>query len=447
MKFTTREIYEIFEQSAPSDFRGNLDDPINNFSIDSRGIQKNDVFVAFNGEHVDGHNYIQAAFENGACLALSTRSKKSYPVITVSDCTKALAALSKKYLKKLMPVSIGITGTNGKSTVTSLTHSILKNYGQAKKTYKNFNNQIGLPLSILSAEIDTKFFVLEMGASKIGDIRELTSIVHPKIVALLNVSAAHLESFGSLDNIFLTKEEILEDLGYEKTVVLNKDDNNFPRWQKKSSRHKIVTISIKRDSDYHMIGREPDKILVKTPYHGTIKVKTRHTEEYMLTNILFAIACASEAGVDKISIQKGIANYELPAGRFTTIKGIGGANIIDSTYNANPESFRATIDSVSLLTGENWLIMGEMGELSSNSKDYHIEVAKYAISKKIKKIFIISRYADEIKRAVDVDIYIFETKEDLIEYIKPMLKSEINVLIKASRFMKFESIVESLTNV
>ena len=167
----------------------------------------------------------------------------------------------------------------------------------------------------------------------------------------------------------------------------------------------------------------------------------------MLTNILFAIACASEAGVDKISIQKGIANYELPAGRFTTIKGIGGANIIDSTYNANPESFRATIDSVSLLTGENWLIMGEMGELSSNSKDYHIEVAKYAISKKIKKIFIISRYADEIKRAVDVDIYIFETKEDLIEYIKPMLKSEINVLIKASRFMKFESIVESLTNV
>ena len=286
-----------------------------------------------------------------------------------------------------------------------------------------------------------------MGASKPGDIRELSSIVRPNIVALLNVSAAHLESFGSIDNIFQTKEEILEDLGYEKTVILNKDDRNFSKWEKKSQRHKVITISKKMYADYQMIGQDPDNILIKTPRHGNIKIPTKYREDYMLTNILFAIACASEAGVDKNAIKFGIKDCKLPAGRFSINEGINGSSIIDSTYNANPNSFKAAIDSLSLMDGQNWLIMGEMGELSINSKNYHIEVVKYAISKNIKKIFIIGKYADEIKSSVNTDIYVFESKEDLTEYIKPMLNSEINVLIKASRFMKFESIVESLTNV
>jgi len=263
----------------------------------------------------------------------------------------------------------------------------------------------------------------------------------------LNVSAAHLESFGSIDNIFQTKEEILEDLGYEKTVILNKDDRNFSKWEKKSQRHKIITISKKMHADYQMVGQDPDNILIKTPHHGNIKIPTKYKEDYMLTNILFAIACASEAGVDKNAIKIGIKDCKLPAGRFSINEGINGSSIIDSTYNANPNSFKAAIDSISLMDGQNWLIMGEMGELSINSKDYHIEVVKYAISKNIKKIFIIGKDADEVKSSVNTDIYVFESKEDLIEYIKPMLNSEINVLIKASRFMKFESIVESLTNV
>ena len=447
MKLTIREICKLFDKSISPELIENLDIPVNNFQIDSRIIQKNDVFVAFKGEQVNGHDYIEDAFKNGACLAIATQSKQNYPIIKVSDSTKALGLIASTYLKKLSPISIGITGTNGKSTVTSLTYSILNKYNITQKTYKNFNNQIGLPLSILSSHPSAKFFVLEMGASKSGDIRELSSIVRPNIVALLNVSAAHLESFGSIDNIFQTKEEILEDLGYEKTVILNKDDRNFSKWEKKSQRHKVITISKKMYADYQMIGQDPDNILIKTPRHGNIKIPTKYREDYMLTNILFAIACASEAGVDKNAIKFGIKDCKLPAGRFSINEGINGSSIIDSTYNANPNSFKAAIDSISLMDGQNWLIMGEMGELSINSKNYHIEVVKYAISKNIKKIFIIGKDADEIKSSVNTDIYVFESKEDLTEYIKPMLNSEINVLIKASRFMKFESIVESLTNV
>ena len=145
-----------------------------------------------------------------------------------------------------------------------MTASITQQCYKTAKTRGNYNNQIGLPLSILTADINTQVFVLEMGASKIGDIRELTTLVNPKTVALLNVSSAHLETFGSIENVYKAKEELLEDQGYEKTVVLNKDDENFPKWGKKASRHHVVTISKRQESDYRLIGQSPGKLIIKT---------------------------------------------------------------------------------------------------------------------------------------------------------------------------------------
>ena len=445
MSVSVSEILSVIKDDIQGNKAPLIDNKVNSFRIDSREVKKDDVFIALPGSNVDGYDYIDDAIHNGACLIITNRSHKSPLAISVRDSVKSLGTIANYYINKINSKSIGITGTNGKSTVTAMTASITQQCYKTAKTRGNYNNQIGLPLSILTADINTQVFVLEMGASKIGDIRELTTIVNPKTVALLNVSSAHLETFGSIENVYKAKEELLEDQGYEKTVVLNKDDENFLKWEKKASRHHVVTISKRQESDYRLIGQSPGKLIIKTMRFGIINIHTNFQEDYMVTNMLFAIACAAESGVDKKSIQKGLENFEVPNGRFTVLNGLNNSKIIDSSYNANPESFKAAIDSlVARDSKEKWIIMGQMGELGNDSEEHHINVLKYAESKKIDKIFLISNHAEIIKKTMKIEIKAFKSKEDLVKYIIPMLKSDIDVLIKASRSMKFESIVKSL---
>ena len=445
MNLSVSEIVSILKNDIQDISNPLPDGEINSFKIDSRKIVNNDVFIAIQGSNVDGHDYIDNALENGACLVITNRSHKNSSVLTVRDSVKALGIIANYYIKKVKSKSIGITGTNGKSTVTAMIASIMQLCFKTSQTLGNYNNQIGLPLSVLTSDINTEIYVLEMGASKVGDIRDLTTIANPKTVALLNVSSAHLESFGSLENVYQTKEEILEDQGYEKNIVLNKDDDNFPKWAKKASRHNIITISKRQESDYRLIGQSPGTLIIKTKKYGIINVDTDYHEDHMITNILFAIACSAESGADKESIKRGLLTFEVPNGRFTVLNGYNNSEIIDSSYNANPVSFRAAIDSlVARRHDDKWIIMGQMGELGEDSEEHHINVVKYAESKKINKIFLISEHSESIKNNVKMDITIFKSKEDLIKFIAPMLKSNVSVLIKASRFMKFESIVNSL---
>ena len=158
----------------------------------------------------------------------------------------------------------------------------------------------------MRAEDDTKYFVLEMGARKIGDIRELTAIAKPNIVALLNVSSAHLDTFHTIENILKTKEEIFEDQGYKKIVILNKDDINFNRWHKKSSRHEIRTISRTKDADYKVTAVSPDKLLLKTYRGDMLSINIKNTEDYYIDNILFSVALATEAGASISDVKNGI---------------------------------------------------------------------------------------------------------------------------------------------
>ena len=431
--------------SADNAGSNDLDEAFQNVRIDSRLISKGDIFIAIKGDNVDGHDFIGDAINRGASLVLSSKLIKHDSVCVVDDTVKSLGRIAEYLLSKIDKKCIGITGTNGKSTVTRLIASILKINKKTHQTYKNYNNQIGLPLSILQADDDTEYFVLELGASKIGDIRELSSIAKPNIVALLNVSPAHLETFGDIENILMTKEEIIEDQGYEKIVVLNKDDKYFERWNKKASRHRIVTISKFKDCDYKLVGQGNGKVIIKTPTNDIISVSTKYTEDYMLTNILFAAACALEAGARPSDVQKGIEGCILPDGRLTVCNGLNGSTILDSTYNANPESFKAAIDSLLKLHGEKWIIMGEMGELGDKSFYHHFDVVNYAKARGIQKILMIGKDGEEIKKTFENIIYLFNNMEDLIKYIKPMLKSDINILVKASRFMKFEIIVDAIT--
>jgi UDP-N-acetylmuramoyl-tripeptide--D-alanyl-D-alanine ligase len=418
---------------------------ISGISIDSRTINENELFIAIKGDSHDGHLFINDAIKNGASLIISENILEDFPYISVDDTTDALASIAKFYLDKIHPIVIGITGTNGKTSVTNMTSMILGTCKKTLSTYRNYNNQIGLPLSILKGVKEDEVFVLEMGASKIGDIKELIQIAKPTIVALLNVSPAHMNSFKSIENIIKTKEEILSYQGYSKTVILSLDDDNFERWSLKANKNKIITISISQFADYYISSSNDHAICVKTPYSDIINLHTNDLEPHTLNNILFSIALSYEAGARSSNVTEGLGNYNDVDGRFSIKKGHHGSKVIDSSYNANPQSFIASINSLLKLDGESWLVMGEMGELGENSELYHKQVARYAYDMGVKKLFVISKHASAILDEFGQNSYAFDSVDALIIFIKPQLNDSVNILVKASRFMKFEIIVNALT--
>ena len=439
MKLNLSELENILGSSVI-----NSDVTFEGISIDSRTIKNNELYIPIKGENFDGHKFILDAVNNGACALITEKEYANIPYIKVADTKKALGLIATYYSGVINPTIIGITGTNGKTSVTNMTASILNYHTPTLKTFKNFNNQIGLPLSILKAEKKHQAFVLEMGASKKGDIKELVEIARPSIITILNVSPAHLDTFGSVDNILSTKEEILLNQDFSKKVILNKDDKYFERWAEKSNKHQIITISAKQVADYYVVSSTDNTLVVKTPSMNQINIKVKDSVSYTINNILFSVALASEAGANAENIISGINNMLEVEGRFAVIDGYNGSSLIDSTYNANPASFKSTIDSLMQLTGVPWLIMGEMGELGDESQRYHIEVARYAREAGIKKLFVISRHADAILNEFGTNSYSFETNEQLIESVKPHITSNLNILIKASRFMKYEVIVNAL---
>ena len=413
-------------------------------SIDSRTTIRGNLFIALHGAKYDGHDYINKAIKNGAVAVITEKDLSSIPHIKVNDTMQSLTMLSSQYLKQINPTTISITGTNGKTTVTSMTAHIVGNYKNTLKTYKNFNNNIGLPLSILKAKKSDEIFVLEMGASRIGDIKELVNIARPNIVALLNVSAAHLESFGSLHNILMTKEEIFINQGQDKTVIINRNDKYYNRWIKKNTSNIIKTISISDDADYSMLDLSADRMTVKTPYENKFEFKINNRESFNLLNILFSIGLACEAGARSNHIIAAFNNYTDVKGRSKIYKGINNSNIIDSSYNANPASFEASIDLLVSMRSKSWVIMGQMGELGENSEKYHTELALYAAKKGVDKLFVLTDHNEAISKAFGKGSYLFDNKSDLTSKLKSLMQNNTNILVKASRYMKFETIVDEL---
>ena len=413
-------------------------------STDSRTVVLNNLFIPLSGDKYDGHDYIDDAVDNGAVAIISEKALQDIPHIKVNNTLNALNKISSYYLQEINPTVISVTGTNGKTTVTDMTARITSNFKKTLKTYKNFNNNIGLPLSILQAKKSDEIFVLEMGASKRGDIKELVEIARPQIVALLNVSEAHLETFESLENILLTKEEIFLNQGYKKTVILNKDDQYYDRWVGKNNTNNIKTISLTEKADYTAIDISSNSMSVKTPYESEFQINITNNESFHLMNLLFSIALACESGARSHHIIPAFKNYNNVEGRFRICNGFNNSSIIDSSYNANPASFRASIDSLMSMGSNSWVIMGQMGELGAHSEKHHVELAHYAAKKGVEKLFVLTEHNEAISQAFNRETYSFSKKSDLVRFIKPLLKNNTNVLIKASRYMKFETIVDEL---
>ena len=415
-------------------------------SINSKKIKKDDIFIAIKGLNFDGHDYINEAFKNGAIAAIISDEKKiSKNTILVNDTKKSLADISSLFLMKFKPFVIGITGSNGKTTTKELIKSILdSNYGTNKilATQANYNNDIGLPLTIFNLNSEHSHIVIEMGMNHPKEISYLANIAPPNFAVITNIGEAHIENFKNREAIANEKKDILRNLKAEGTAILPKDSEFFNFLVKDLKNVKVLSFGMRKDADISCELLDHKKILIKTPKYD-LEIKSKLLGHNNISNILAAVTCAYQLKINPTKIKEGIENITPIPSRLELKEGKKRAAIIDDTYNANPSSFLSAIEVLNEFPGKKILVIGDMAELGENSRIYHQELSRSIKETKIDITLGLGKYTKEIITLLGRNNSWFRSKDDLVKHLYACMKGS-TILVKGSRSMKMEEIVKKL---
>ena len=415
-------------------------------SINSKKIKKDDIFIAIKGLNFDGHDYINEAFKNGAIAAIiSDEEKISKNTILVNDTKKSLADIASLILMKFKPFVIGITGSNGKTTTKELIKSILdSNYGTNKilATQANYNNDIGLPLTIFNLNSEHSHIVLEMGMNHPKEISYLANIAPPNFAVITNIGEAHIENFKNREAIANEKKDILRNLKAEGIAILPKDSEFFNFLVKDLKNVKVLSFGMRKDADISCELLNHKKILIKTPKYD-LEIKSKLLGHNNISNILAAVTCAYQLKINPTKIKEGIENITPIPSRLELKEGKKRAAIIDDTYNANPSSFLSAIEVLDEFPGKKILVIGDMAELGENSRIYHQELSRSIKETKIDITLGLGKYTKEIITLLGRNNTWFRSKDDLVKHLYSCMKGS-TILVKGSRSMKMEEIVKKL---
>ncbi len=423
-------------------------------SFDSRSIASGSLFLALKGETVDGHDFTGAAFENGAALVLASR-RLDYPCVVVQDVLDALGAIA-KYVRSTLPdlMVIGITGSQGKTTTKDLLASILRLTGETVATEKSFNNDLGLPITLLRCTPSTKYCVLEMGARHGGDIAQLCAIARPNIGVVLVVGQAHLGEFGSREAISVAKSELVRNLTEGGVAILGTYDE-FTPYMTQSTSVPTITFGEGRDADVRATdvdireGRAQFDLVTKD---GRSSVALRLIGAHQVANALAAAAVCTELNVPIDLIAVGLSTAEISSKWRMEIHEERNLLLINDAYNANPDSMAGALKTLALFAqergGQSWAFLGKMHELGPSSNKQHASAGKVAEELGIDHLVIIKspEYADEISASSAMSVHKVHDKEQAVALWEHFSPGDV-VLVKASRAEKLEVLaLELLTN-
>jgi UDP-N-acetylmuramoyl-tripeptide--D-alanyl-D-alanine ligase len=416
---------------------------INGISTDSRQIKKGEVFIALKGEKYDGHNFINDAFKKGAIASIVSCDYKGNDnlIIKVKDTLSALGDISKNYRMKINMHVIAVTGSDGKTTTKEIIKGILSEKFKTAGTIGNFNNQIGLPLSILKADEKTEFGVFEMGMNKKGEIDYLSKITMPNSCVITTIGVAHIGFFRNRREIADAKSEIFNNLIEERNVFLNKDNDFFYYLKKKADTENLVSVGVEKNADIK------GKIIEKNLDFFTFescgeRYKMNFWNTSFIYSGLFGIAIGKKFGISKKHIGNVLCEIRPLKGRGEILK--NKIFIIDESYNSNPYSLKNSLLSFESKDFKRKIaILGDMAELGKFSNFYHWYIGKLIKNLKIDIIFTLGKESKKITDISKKGTHFYE-----IEELKKKLKKEIRkqdaILIKGSRIMKMEEIVEFL---
>lgn len=415
-------------------------------STDSRTINKGELFVALVGPSFDGHEYIKAARERGAvAVMVSKRVDGTIPQLIVEDTRIGLGQLASFWRSKFDIPVIGITGSNGKTTVKEMVSQILSGCGEVMATQGNFNNDIGVPLTLFRLRKEHDYAVIEMGANHAGEIAYLASLAKPRVGLVNNAGGAHLEGFGSLEGVANAKGEMYQALKAGDVAVINGDDRFVSKWEQMAAQSEIVHFAINNSAEYSAEILQGNEFKLITP-QGEIEIRLPLLGRHNVMNAVAASAMAMSVGISLQDIKRGLEGMKPVPGRLESKQGLKGGLVIDDTYNANPSSLSAGLTVLSTAGGaKKYLLLGDMGELGDDAAEMHAQAGKEA-----KQIGIDHLYAtgELARRAVDAfgdGAFYFDKQNELIEAVKPLMDEQSVVLVKGSRKMKMEQVVASLT--
>lgn len=436
-------------------------------TTDSRKLNKNDLFIAIRGERFDGYEFIAQAAQTGAVAALVNAqshaahpppSGTQLPVIVVEDTRLALGKLAAHWRKQFAIPLAAITGSNGKTTVKEMLTSILREAAGSDEavlaTQGNFNNDIGMPLTLLKLTGQHRYAVIEMGMNHVGEIDYLTRIAAPNVAVINNASSAHLAGLGSVKAVAQAKGEILAGLEHHGTAVINRDDEYAGLWRSMAGAHPLLEFGLDKQADVcgnwhpyqtqtHAYGM---KLEAQTP-RGNFTALLLVPGEHNARNALAATTVGIALNIPLEKIVAGLEKFNGVPGRLQRKATLHGAYLIDDSYNANPASMRAAINVLAQVEGMQILVIGDMGELGVDAESLHAEIGAEARRAGIKKLYALGPLSVYAVREFGEGARHFGRVEDLENELRKELDANTTVLVKGSRFMQMERIVKNLESV
>ncbi|MDD5644635.1 MAG: UDP-N-acetylmuramoyl-tripeptide--D-alanyl-D-alanine ligase [bacterium] len=452
-KFSVKDVEKIIGR----EFRGiDRDSPVKGISIDSRNVEKGDLFVALKGEKYDGSVFAGEALNRGAVAALishnsSSYSNKKYGIAVVRNTCAALQDIAKANREKFSGKLIGITGSNGKTTVKEMLAAILSGKGRVIKSEGNENNHIGVPLTLLKIGDGTGFAVVEMGMNHKGEIGFLSKLAAPDIAVILNVLRAHMGNFRDLDDVAKSKLEIMEGLKKDGMMIFNADDGLLSEIHR-NVHFRSFSFGLSSESDMTALDMRVDDFarptfILKTGREEQ-EIRLNLSGKHNVINALAASAAAYNSGAGLDIIKKGLEKIKAVKGRLDIYRSAEGVTVIDDTYNANPDSVMAALDTFKAVNvnGRKIFVMTEMLELGERSRMFHREMGVYAVKSGVDLILTVGDVAAEsglaaIKEGLKKErVHIFSCNKSAGEFLACIVKSDDGVLLKGSRKSKAEEI-------
>ena len=439
MKFNIDEIVKV---TGAKILHKTKTDGVFEISTDTRKLEKGNIYLPLRGENYDGHNFIDKALENGAAGYFTQEkykvNKDADFVLYVQNTLVSYLQLAKYIREKINPKVIAITGSSGKTTTKEMLASVLSTTFKTHKSKLNHNNEIGLCETMFSMPLDTEILVVEMGMRNLGEIQLLTSYSLPDAGIITNIGSAHVEKLGNLKNIALAKCEIAANLNPEG-LFIGRDSEILRENLKYAGKQVLVKLS-----DCRNVNIEIGKTVFE--YAGNTYELTLEGE-HNIENAMLVIEAAKWAGVSVDNIKKGFLEYR-PIEKRWEISEINGLTFINDSYNANPESMVAVLKTfLSVYKPPLALVLGDMGELGKDEIAYHKKIGEFLSSYNGVTLLTVGDLAKFISRACSLKSEHFNSKKECAEYIKNNLEKGTTVLLKASRMMKFEEIIEMVKNI
>ena len=446
------QIASILEAQLIGD--GNV--TVENVSTDSRKAVNKGLFFALKGENFDAHDYVMKAAEQGCVAAVVEHpTDANIAQLIVKDSRLALGQLAKWLREKINPKVVAMTGSSGKTTVKEMTAAILQqsavDFDDVLFTQGNFNNDIGVPLTLLRLTEKHKFAVIELGANHIGEIAYTTALAQPDVALVNNVMAAHLEGFGSLEGVATAKGEIFRGLTHHGVAIINKAHNYSQKWQTDIGDHAVQYFAYDDpQADYYaeniVFSEQGASFLLHTP-KGSIQIHSSYLGEHNVSNALAATALAMNVGASLQDVQNGLAMKSQVKGRLFPIEPCENLLLLDDTYNANVGSMKSAISVLQKYPAFRVFVVGDMAELGDNTQLCHQEVADFAHAAKLDLVLSCGR-ASEVISAVNSGKH-FTDKTELANYLISVIKQQLTeqkvvVLVKGSRSMKMENVIDLL---